>query len=150
MVEITTTPTNLNIYYCENCHGIIATTNLEAIPETLNFKCLFCFEDSLVRLPIEDYQTNFNRELFPYPQNILLENFFIHADNTLNLLTSFAKTGAILLLGEVLTEIESYNGLHILFSPDIKITIKLDVNPNYSTSIFSNASNLIGALSESN
>ncbi len=148
-MEITTNPTNLNIYYCENCHGIVATTGSLTDPKTSNFMCPFCFENSLVFLPTEDYKENFNRELFPYPQNIILEKFFTHSHNTLELLSIFREVGALKLLGFQLQQLSKLKGIDILIRPDLIITVTLDIEDNFTVSTTSkNPADIESLLSE--
>ncbi len=101
-------------------------------------RCPFCSEETLVLLPKEDYQENFNRELFPYPQNIILEKFFNHSHNTLELLSMFREVGALKLLDFQLQTLFTLKGIHILIEPDLITTVKLDIEDNYFVTTTSN------------
>ncbi|MGK7956047.1 MAG: hypothetical protein AB4063_12480 [Crocosphaera sp.] len=127
-MQITNSPTNLDIYYCENCHGIVASTDLEQLNPQLITACPFCSEDALVLLPKEDYQQNFNPNLFPSPQNIILKNFFDTADNALNLLNRFAVTDPMSLLREQFAELASFKDVHLLVSSQIELTLRVDID----------------------
>ncbi len=127
-MEIATTATILNIYYCENCKSIVATTDLSRAIHGESLDCPFCFTDSLVLLPKEDYQQNFDLNLFPYPQNIILKRFFDYADNTLQLLTQFSSLGVLSLLGPQISVIPQLIHYHILIQHNLMISVKLEID----------------------
>ncbi len=141
MVETTTNPTSLEIYYCENCHGIIASTDIERLEFESELHCPFCDEDSLILLPKEDYQDNFDRELFPSPQDILLETFFRYADDSDQLLAVFSQVGLLSLLPDKMAIMPPLQDIHILISPSIIIKIELDGGDGYISTITSDEIN---------
>ncbi|MDJ0730766.1 MAG: hypothetical protein QNJ33_12310 [Crocosphaera sp.] len=148
MEIVTTNPTNLNIYYCEDCYGIVATTDLTSLLKTSIDKCPFCSQDNFIMLPKEDYQPDFNLDLFPFPQNIFLEKFFQYADNTIELLTAFSEIGALSVLPEQLAQIPQLNNLHILINPDLLITVNIEISEDdfirISAKTPANISSLLG------
>lgn len=137
MVNTTPTPTTLDAYYCENCHGIIASTDLWQIIDSDHYRCPFCDQESLVLLPKEDYQNNFNPESFPYAQAVILKTFFENADNLAELLAVFSRLpllGLLPLQLEIMPELEDS---HILFSPELVITVHLNGIDDYRVTITS-------------
>ena len=123
---ITSAPTDLNVYYCENCHGIVATTDLSLLSLTSLYHCPFCQEESLVMLSKEDYEINFDLTLFPSPQDEILANFFQHANNTIELLSVFEHISSFKHFGLQLGNFQSLNYVHIFIDPDLKITIQVE------------------------
>lgn len=131
MTNFLENPTDLEIFYCEHCHGIIASSDLSAVPETDNSNCPFCNEPSLVKLAKEDYKNNFSIDLFPYPQNILLWNFFEFSDSTLSLLNRFSRLSVLSALRGQLDGVSEIPKTHILVPPELLITVFLEVSSDY-------------------
>ncbi len=148
-MKITNNPTSLEIYYCENCGGIIASTDLDKLLENPPNGCPFCNEESLTWLQKNDYQNNFNRNLFPSPQNLILEKFFETADNTMALLNTFAQTDSMILLREQFANLDSFQSVDLLVNPDIELLLKIEIDEHNAIAIKSDGTDLIAAFSES-
>ena len=146
MVDTIPPPTTLEIYFCENCNGIIASTDLTQLNFPSDFHCPFCSEDSLVLLPKSDYQANFNLELFPHPQNILLQTFFQNTDDTSQLLGIFSQVGILSLLPDKMGIMSPLEHTHILISPMLIIEVQLDRGDGYYATLTSKEINDISAL----
>ncbi len=123
-MPIASDPTNLDIYYCENCHGIIATTDIDMINALSSIHCPFCLEDSLVKLATEDFADNFNSELFPHPQDIILEKFFQYANNNFELLGAFQVLRIFEALNLHLSVFEGLEYIHISISAELECKIQ--------------------------
>ncbi len=149
-MQITNNPTNLEIYYCEECQGIVASTDLNKVTDDDPSVCPFCSQDSLVKLPKEDYQENFNPDLFPTPQNIILEKFFQTADNTFELLNTFAQTDSMILLQEQFFNLSSFLNVHLLVNPEIELLLKIEIDEDNAIAIKSGGTDLIEAFLASN
>lgn len=137
MVNTAPTPTTLEAYYCENCHGLIATTDLAKVINSPDLICPFCNEDSLVLLPKEDYQDNFNPDAFPFEQGVILKTFFENADNLQQLLTVFSVLPLLELLPYQIQVMPELEDSHILFSPELVITVQLNGINDYRVTITS-------------
>ena len=148
-MQITNNPTSLEIYYCENCGGIVSTTDLSQAIDNLPNGCPFCNLQTLTWLKKEDYQENFNRNLFPSPQNLILEKFFETADNTMALLNTFAQTDSMILLREQFANLDSFQSVDLLVNPDIELLLKIEIDEHNAIAIKSDGTDLIAAFSES-
>ncbi len=137
MSNPTPTPTTLEIYYCENCHGIIASTDLSKLDLESEYTCPFCNEDSLVLLPKEIYQVSFNPDVFPFNQGILLQTFFSYADNLVALLGVFSSVGIFSLLPKQIEVMPPLENAHIFFTPELIATVQLDGADEHRTTITS-------------
>ncbi len=131
MLELGNTPTNLDVYYCENCQGIVATTDFSRISKTSDHQCPFCLEDSLVLLAKEDYENQFNPDLFPYPQNIILWNFFNYSENTVELLGRFSNLGVLSFLPRQLQIMTEIPVTHLFMKPDLMVSAELETSENF-------------------
>lgn len=129
-MNLTSNPTTLEIYFCEQCKGIIASDAIADITDIANHKCPFCDQDSLILLPKTDYEGNFNPDNFPYPQNILLWNFFNNSDNAINLLSRFSRFGVLRLLPPQLQVLGELTKTHVFIPPDLNLSLELETGEN--------------------
>lgn len=121
----TPTPTTLNVYYCENCHYIQAN-NYESESESFSDNvCPSCGEQSLVLLDKEAYGNNFNMELFPYPQNLILKNFFENANDNVQLFSVFGQEHPIKFLVDNLAGVEDIYQFSIKIQNDLQSLTEL-------------------------
>ncbi len=145
-MPINSDPTTLEVYYCQSCLGIIATTDISKINKSFPHNCPFCLNSSLHRLEKEVYGNNFDFSTFPSPQSVILEKFFKYADNTLALLTAFQNVPAFETFSLQLENFSDFTYTYISIKFNYEITIKLEGTDNVSVEIQETVLDIVNQL----
>ena len=118
-LKMSTTPTTLEAYYCEDCSYVEITTEPIDLAPGVDVNCPHCEDGSLVLLDKEQYKVNFNPDLFPYPQNLLLKTFFENVDDRVQLFTLFAKEQPLLACSEQIQDLTIVLSFKFVLYPDL-------------------------------